>query len=66
MQLQVGDRLTDETGGYEVIGRPFTTAGGKTATVRVKRIDTDVQMIRTYGAHERITVSRASTEESER
>ena len=66
MQLQVGDRLTDETGGYEVIGRPFTTAGGKTATVRVKRIDTDVQMIRTYGAHERITVSRASTEAGER
>jgi len=25
MQLQVGDRLTDETGEYEVIGRPYTT-----------------------------------------
>jgi hypothetical protein len=25
MQLQVGDRLTDETGEYEIIGRPSTT-----------------------------------------
>lgn len=25
MQLQVGDRLTDQTGEYEVIGRPYTT-----------------------------------------
>jgi hypothetical protein len=31
MQLRVGDRLTDETGEYEVIGRPYTTGGGKTA-----------------------------------
>jgi hypothetical protein len=33
-----------------VIGRPYTTAGGKTANVRVKRVDSDLQMIRTYGA----------------
>ena len=26
MQLQVGDQCTDETGEYEVIGRPYTTA----------------------------------------
>jgi hypothetical protein len=25
MQLQVGDRLTDETGEWKVIGRPYTT-----------------------------------------
>jgi hypothetical protein len=29
MNLQVGDRLTDETGEYEVIGRPYTTNAGK-------------------------------------
>ena len=57
MQLQIGDRLTDETGEYEVIGRPYTTAGGKTANVRVRRVDnTEVTMIRTYGAHERVSV----------
>jgi hypothetical protein len=59
MQLQIGDRLTDETGDYEVIGRPFTTAGGKTANVRVKRVGSDVTMIRVWGAHERVTVSRS-------
>jgi len=59
MQLQIGDRLTDETGEYEVIGRPFTTAGGKTANVRAKRVGSDVTMIRVYGAHEHVTVSRA-------
>ena len=58
MQLQVGDRLTDETGTYQVIGQPFMTAGGKTANVRVKRVEADAQMIRVYGAHERVAVRR--------
>jgi hypothetical protein len=35
MQLKVGDRLTDETGEYEVVGRPYTTAGGKTGSATV-------------------------------
>ena len=52
MQLRIGDRLTDETGEYEVIGRPYTTAGGKTANVRVKRVESDTAMIRVWGAHE--------------
>jgi hypothetical protein len=58
MQLKVGDRLTDETGEYEVIGRPFTTAAGKTANVRVKRVESDVTMMRVWGAHERVAVRR--------
>jgi hypothetical protein len=59
MQLQIGDRLTDETGEYEVIGRPYTTNAGKDVHVRVKRIDNaEVTMIRTWGAHERIVVKR--------
>jgi hypothetical protein len=28
MQLQMGDRLTDETGEWEVVGRPYTTTRG--------------------------------------
>jgi len=56
----------DETGEYEVVSRPYTTAG-KTANVRVKRVDSDVQMIRVYGAHERVGVKRtASAEEGKR
>jgi hypothetical protein len=39
MELLVGDRLVDETGESEVIGRPYTTAAGKTAHVRVRRVD---------------------------
>jgi len=33
MELQIGDRIVDETGEWEVIGRPYTTAGGKMAHV---------------------------------
>ena len=32
VQLQVGDLLIEETGEYEVIGRPYTTDMGKTFT----------------------------------
>ena len=60
MELRVGDRLTDETGEWEVIGRPYTTAGGKNARVRVQRVDQPaVTEIRTWAAHERINVKGA-------
>ena len=59
MQLQIGDRLSDETGEWEVVNRPHTTAGGKTAHVRVRRVDQPaVVEERTWGAHERVTVKR--------
>jgi hypothetical protein len=66
MELQVGDRLTDETGEWEVIGRPYTTAARKNAHVRVKCADSDITMIRTYGAHEQVSVKRATAEEGKR
>jgi hypothetical protein len=37
MDLQLGDRIVDETGEYEVVGRPYTTTAGKNAHVRVRR-----------------------------
>ena len=44
----MGDRLTAETGEYEIIGRPYTTNAGKDAHIRVKRVDyAEVTMIRT-------------------
>jgi len=59
MQLQIGDRLSDETGEWEVVNRPHTTAGGKTAHVRVRRVDQPaVVEERTWGAHERVVVKR--------
>ncbi len=38
MQLHLGDRITDETGEWEVVSQPYTTAGGKNARVRVQRV----------------------------
>lgn len=59
MELQAGDWLTDETGEYEIIGRPYTTNAGKDVHVRVKRVDNaEVTMIRTWAAHERVAVRR--------
>ncbi len=37
MQLQFGDRMTDSTGEWEVIGLPYTTNGSKNAHVRLQR-----------------------------
>jgi hypothetical protein len=67
MQLQVGDRMTDSTGEWEVIGRPYTTACGQTAHVRVQRaVNPDSTQIRTWGAHERVSVKRTTAEEGKR
>jgi hypothetical protein len=63
MELRVGDRLVSESGEWEVAGRPFTTAGEKTAQARVKKVNQpEVTEIRSWGAHERVSVkpSRAS------
>jgi hypothetical protein len=63
MQLQIGDLLADETGEYEVIGRPYTTAGGKDARVRVQRAGKPGGTeIRVWRAHERISVKRTTAE----
>jgi hypothetical protein len=63
MQLKLGDRLADSTGEWEVVGRPFTTAGGKNAHVRLQRVNqTGVTDLRTWGAHEKVSVKRATVE----
>jgi hypothetical protein len=60
MNLQIGDRISDETGEWGVLGRPFTTVGGKSANVRGRLIkQPTVTEIRVWGAHERISVKRA-------
>jgi len=47
-QLQIGDRMSDSTGEWEVVGRPYTTAGAKNAHIRVQRVEqpgvTEVRM----------------------
>ena len=68
MELRVGDRLIDETGEYEVVGRPYTTAGGKDARVRVQRVGQKIGRteIRVWRAHERVSVKQAIAEEGKR
>jgi hypothetical protein len=60
MQLQRGDRFTDAAGEWEVIGRPFTTAAGTSAHVRVCGVNPPgLTELRSWSAHERITVKKA-------
>ena len=67
MELQVGDRLADETGESEVIGPPYTTAGGRIVHARVQRINEPASWeIRSWDALKRINVKRATAEEGKR
>jgi hypothetical protein len=67
MDLKVGDRLVDETGEREVVSRPYTSAAGKLASVHVRKVgQPEVTNLRTWSAHERISVKRAAGEESHR
>jgi len=60
--------MTDSTGEWQVVGRPYTTGGGKNSHVRVQRADKPgVTETRLRGSYEKITViRRASAEENER
>src|SRR5207245_3945103 len=59
MDLKLGDRLADERSEWQVIGRPYTTAGGKTAHVRVESMkQPGVTEIRSWAVHERVAVRR--------
>jgi len=67
MELQLGDRLCDETGEWEVVGRPYMTGGGKNAHARLQRVgDPAAHEVRSWNAYERITVRRAVDEEGKR
>ncbi len=63
-ELQVGDRLADDTGEWEVIAAPYSTAGGRMIHARVQRIgEPDSWQIRSWDASKRISVGRAEPEE---
>jgi len=63
MQLQVGDKLSDETGQWEVVGRPHTTGAGKKTDARVHRVDEPGPTeTRTWGSYEKVTVIRRATD----
>ena len=55
--------MTDSTGEWEVVGRPYTTVGGKNSHVRVQRVDKPgVTEVKMWGAYEKISVQRATRE----
>jgi hypothetical protein len=55
MDLRPDDRLLDERGEWRVVGRPYTTAVGKVARVRVELVgQPHIKEIRAWNAHERI------------
>src|SRR5262245_24383234 len=57
INLQIGDRFSDESGEWEVASRPHSTAGGKRIHTRVRRVDQPATVAdRTWIAHERIQV----------
>jgi hypothetical protein len=61
MELQRGDRITDETGEWEIISRPFVSAGGKFVSAHVRKINhPEAAALRTWEAHERVSVRRGA------
>ena len=57
--LRLGDRLADERSEWRVIGRPYSTAGGKTVHVNVESVSQPgITDIRTWGAYEGVVVKR--------
>jgi len=60
MKLQIGDRFSTESGEREVVGRPYTSAGGKMVHERVQYIgQPTTAVLWVWGAHERVSVRRA-------
>lgn len=60
MDLRVGDRL----GEWEVIGLPYTTAGGRIVHARAQKIDQPASWeVRNWDALKRISVTRSTAEE---
>ena len=60
MQLQVGDQLSAESGEWEMIAHPYSTAGGKSTSVRVQRVDKPgVTETRMWASYEKVSVKRA-------
>ena len=66
MELQIGDRLSDETSEWEVVGRPYMTGGGKNAHARLQRVGDPLAHEVSWSAYERLTVRPAADEEGKR
>ncbi len=67
MELQVGDRFSDETGEWEVVGPPYSAAAeGSSARVSRGSTKTASAEVRSWDAFNRVNVKRATAEEGNR
>jgi hypothetical protein len=58
MQLNVGDRFTDEEGEWEIITCPWTTHGGKMVHASIQKPgNPSTKRNKTWGAHERLAIT---------
>jgi len=60
MDLHVGDRLTDETAEWEISASPYVTNAGKTAYVRVRRVDPTETAVTSLGLTAVLSVTDSS------
>ena len=59
MQLQLGNRFTDEEGAWKIVTRPWTTHGGKMVHAAVQESgDPSSKRDKTWDAHERLAIRR--------
>jgi|RhiMethySRZTD1v2_1073278.scaffolds.fasta_scaffold10493_13 hypothetical protein len=59
MELHSGDRITDERGEWEIISRPYVSAGGTLVSAQVRRVDDRAATdLRTWEAHDWVVVRR--------
>jgi hypothetical protein len=62
MQIQIGDRFTDQDFEWEVLTRPVVVHGGKSLRARIQRPGLpESERERTWQAHERVEVRRPTT-----
>ena len=59
MNLRLGDVLVDEVAEWRVIGRPYSSSGGKVLNIRVESVKQPgmIQM-RAFDAYQRVAVRR--------
>jgi hypothetical protein len=59
MEIQIGDRFTDEEGEWEVVSHPATLHGAKSLRARVRRVEQPAtERDVTWPAHVRVDIRR--------
>jgi hypothetical protein len=61
MEIQIGDRFTDEEGEWEVVSHPATLHGAKSLRARVRRVEQPAtERDVTWPAHVRVDIRRGA------